>query len=1105
MTFRPPLQLRLPGASQPPISGATPGFPNLTLSLAQPVQPPPSGLTLTLGQPVVPAQPAQPTATLPQLTLGQPSVAAQPSVLPTITLGPQTPTGTAPAATQPPPLQRLTLGPTATVQPTATPSVQPTVQATTQAAPIPRVRAPRPLLNRNDQLLLDEIKKFRMKINAFGFLEADLVQRLKGKDPGTKVPQMLSPRMLPYKNYTKYDFHDLSFCVGPNYMAKPGNKYLKFTYFRKYIRIGEKEEPVEIPGYLTWNGTFHPLRVANNLLEMIGRKEADFFPVATMDNQYDIQFKFNTFTNSRVYLPYSKYRRTENIPSFILYINNNNNSKVDTIFYMDSLLNGYADRVGAIVFDLKWTSGLSTLPIYKNFSLYNFDLGEVETYTMFRRQVSEGYLLYVRPQHHFEINRKKYIPVSYDIGKDFQFVANNQKEIDFFNELDQRWKTILSVVPNWNSQQLTSIIEKYYGVVIEGIFSIPSRQVIKMKELILQILQTLMLSPYTSVSEVINIGSLFYLKYVHSSIYGEGIYDSLFTREMDSKYAKTLTMVQAGRINPIVDARAEGYFDIRSVLTPTGYLSTIDKNISKLLKAATPTTIDIVAKQIGFMFPPKLPKAEKLKYFRENISYWSNVFTRKIPLSDLPSVFIDADNPEDMLKYTDKEIVEGYEIPEWTSRVDLIARAIQRVLIVNDKKWWLGGRTCINDVCQNIIDRDFRNKADYDDFIISYGNFSKHVCYNIGELISFFRETDTDDQLAGWQWEIPDKDCLTEKFSKNRFRASLIRIGLTEGRGTAIRPRGTFTNNQIEELFVYIGTYMRLYPNTIFKKSAYKTSLTELIAKVQEYTSKIPRDGISKYRNKYLALTTEQKQQFLTFAIWMFVQGMWLRKWKGPGKTFPESAGRDREDTAGEGIWCEITVRDFNAMREFIKMMGETRIGTGADVRVSPGPGGIRDGFGEPVRHLMDEIPRYGYSFTTGGVQVSNKTIMYYIERMMKGQFCLRGGSDALLQTSYAILSRVIQFDPTQLNTLIVNYLKTYSKDEITANGLTVATLVQPPVDPRRISTTWDFGALGMNTYSERQQSYQELITSKINGRFRRLSEDIKEIKNKLTGESSTT
>ncbi len=401
-----------------------------------------------------------------------------------------------------------------------------------------------------------------------------------------------------------------------------------------------------------------------------------------------------------------------------------------------------------------------------------------------------------------------------------------------------------------------------------------------------------------------------------------------------------------------------------------------------------------VATSIGMIFPPGIgdDRDSLIRYFTNNVRDYAAIYTRPDPIDPPPALEdIPPAGMDDILKqYSDDELLDAYEITftDWTSRRDFLAKIIEEA--TGGAKWSFRNRNCNNLEREDPITLEEPKVGDPTDPLISYGTITNYRCYNVSELVENFKA----DKDLGFVFGVPD----WVNPNLNPVVLATFKYPLPDFREFPLA-----SMKQLKRL-------LQDERNAVYDEL--KTKINEGINAKNNITRMV-----NQFREQYQRFSVEDQQIVQDYIIWLFLLGMYMRFWKGPGFVFP----MQWVEGGGGAERCDLGVRDKNTA---------TMFGTRTAL--------LEDASPELEKWLLD-LPRVRYDFRTGAVSAGQETINYIVEEAQLGQFCLADASDQILRTSYFYALRILNLSNEDFNNLLRETLQTPT---------------QPAFDPTRVTGT---------------------------------------------------
>ena len=408
--------------------------------------------------------------------------------------------------------------------------------------------------------------------------------------------------------------------------------------------------------------------------------------------------------------------------------------------------------------------------------------------------------------------------------------------------------------------------------------------------------------------------------------------------------------------------------------------------IEQLIGAVNVNNVDTLLTQYQIVVSPlnnlRTPQ-DKVNYFIDHIGAYRPVFARP---ANIPAPPVLAGKNKKQIKstlepYTIKEIVDAYEpMGNWNTRKELINLIHEEGQDVGSK-WSWRHRHCNNDDTMNIMDVEPHgqmNKDDPNDPTLSYGVRGNYRCYQAAELIGSWRE-DPEDHI--FHFRVPD-------WTK-----------------TAIDK----TNNQplIQDFPIESIRQLRELLRTI--PAGY--NVRELVTKVNDGLAAAANATVLMRRlmNEYNAKSEQEKGIIRLYLVWLFVYGMWMRFWKGPGYEWPVGW----VEGGGGGDRCETGRRD-----EHIFIQNAVKTAIVLEYEKYPG-----------LKQWIESLPLVDYNFRSGEAKIATggaTNIVTILNKIQLGDFCMAHGSDLILKTSYYLIARILGLtNEGQFNQFIESLLPT--------------------------------------------------------------------------------
>ena len=353
---------------------------------------------------------------------------------------------------------------------------------------------------------------------------------------------------------------------------------------------------------------------------------------------------------------------------------------------------------------------------------------------------------------------------------------------------------------------------------------------------------------------------------------------------------------------------------------------------------------------------------ERLNYLKNDLSGYNRVFTREVG-TQLPPNLIDRNREEilDILSiYTNMELINNYEPrTQWFSRSQLLNIIADDILGI--RTWSiLAHGYCTNDDSMNIMTGESHSEVDKDnlnDPTLSYGVHKNYRCYQCEELAASFREYNGVFMFMVPDWLEGVRDPVTNQQLDKEFSIESMK--------------------QLKRL-------LELYPindNGLLDKIS---EGLQLISSAKMRTAKL--------RNEYLTFSDDRKRIVNLYISWMFMYGMWMRFWKGPGYQWPLKKVNVRA----------VSNRDIRASPEERDEHVFIQDGIRADIiEMYENDVGLKE--------WIDNLPAIYYDFSTNESSVASYTVKSTLDKIALGNMCMGFGSDTIMKTAYVYISEILQ------------------------------------------------------------------------------------------------
>ena len=406
--------------------------------------------------------------------------------------------------------------------------------------------------------------------------------------------------------------------------------------------------------------------------------------------------------------------------------------------------------------------------------------------------------------------------------------------------------------------------------------------------------------------------------------------------------------------------------------------------------------IDQLANAMGMRIPFNIMSIkDKEMYYFDNLKNYQVILSRDpnrlVPVPDLENI-PRREIPRLLEMYTDAELIDGYEMLD---RYRTVYRYISRKDLI-DRITNTRSRT--NNRWQfrkhNCINADRVNIYELDpredtgeDPMISYGTMKNYRCWNRDELEGLWVEHDGMINFNVPDWRQGDPYQSFPIASIRQLRHFI------NGTGDPV----------FDPLVANIDAGIRLMANADVR--------------------------VRGFRAHYEALIPDQQRMVREYLVWMFSTSMYMRFWLGPGNPYPsvwrEGGGGDER--------CDIRQRTENVQNQFL-------------ARIT-----LLERMPTELEQWVLSFPRIEYNFNEGTSAVGAETINFIVEEAQRGKFCIAEGSDHLIQTSYYLITQILNTDLAGFNRTINEFLGGVAQPDFNPREVTRTRHVDPQHRLRRI------------------------------------------------------
>lgn len=316
-------------------------------------------------------------------------------------------------------------------------------------------------------------------------------------------------------------------------------------------------------------------------------------------------------------------------------------------------------------------------------------------------------------------------------------------------------------------------------------------------------------------------------------------------------------------------------------------------------------------------------------------------------------------------QYTTRELIQAYWEPKsWERRIDVIREIIDD--IHGAPQWFETHETCQNDDAVTIEGDQYGevNKNNPNDPTIAYGRRGYYRCYQVSELLKFFRV----DEHGDFHFYVPDYN-------------PTIR---TPDPLTGQPYQREFSVNDMKDLESLLEEY---YDRTVTQ------IVRELLTIIGQGLERIEREGVNRVirnlSNSYNDATPTQQHLIKQFVAWLFFYGIWMRFWKGPGHPWPRMIGGGGADV------CEAAIRSEH-------IFVQNAVYTELSLRIDQDPF---------VKQWIEHLPkiRNVQRVEEGGTIEVDGKLIEYLNNLILGEECMGFGGDIITEMGHFFATQVVQ------------------------------------------------------------------------------------------------
>lgn len=407
-------------------------------------------------------------------------------------------------------------------------------------------------------------------------------------------------------------------------------------------------------------------------------------------------------------------------------------------------------------------------------------------------------------------------------------------------------------------------------------------------------------------------------------------------------------------------------------------LESVAINFKPILDSNDPSNVTSeYSKSIGMIIPPNIEN--KSSYFWNNLDKYNKVITRPSTIGPIdkdllsPGLISPADLEILLSRYTDNEIFQytGVYIP-YQSRDDIINNIIN---IRNQDRFFIPTvRNCSNEDTITTLEET----NDMSVFIVAFGNIFEYVCYDLDDFIQNFREY----AIEGLE------DERVFEFRKPED------------------PNNMFNLSDIKPLVSVIELYKNI-PDSSQVLELIRDGLTRTVS-MTEYD----RRTLLEFDN----LPNNDKPLIKAWLQQLFLTGMYMRRWLGPGSPYPLTDASSQGPDPNTKVNNAMTILGYHPLAKI------------SSTQYQPfSVGGITAKLSENGKRFVNNLRAVEYKMSDEGIREPNQksqTIGTYLDKVRKGTYCIRMASSYFIGTGFYYLRNLFKhivpnYDPSSLERIV--------------------------------------------------------------------------------------
>jgi len=190
---------------------------------------------------------------------------------------------------------------------------------------------------------------------------------------------------------------------------------------------------------------------------------------------------------------------------------------------------------------------------------------------------------------------------------------------------------------------------------------------------------------------------------------------------------------------------------------------------------------------------------------------------------------------------------------------------------------------------------------------------------------------------------------------------------------------------------------------------------------------------VRQIKNQYDTMTADQQYFIKLYLTWLFIYGMWMRFWKGPGFPWPtEYLNIHNQEARNLRGRCSPRDREEHAFIQ--QSIRSALMGTYEK---------------DPVlRQWINSLPYIEYNFRDGRPNIGNRNIKQYIDRLMLGDECMGYAGDRITGAAYYLIIQMFGLrQPGAFDQFITEMLPAVLNIESQVVNYELANIIDPNIN----------------------------------------------------------